>query len=364
MNKKFFRSLICHLICTTCLLPITGCSEENSSEQPEAAPAIQFTTQGIPTTREITYEEFSDGTVLGVFAYRSGDEDGSINQPDLLYNGSLTRTTTEGLVSYQSNPAVHWPSATGKVYFAAYSPHNSSVAAGTILLSSSIWAGKPEFTIELGIEHQKLDFAVAEVGPIPPTYDSANPKDTIVRKSNYVNFRFNRKLSEVVFRAKTTNINDLTRLYINSVTIKNIYKKGIYKMETKSWDLSAENVDGVTGATLKLSNSGSPVPENEFGYIMNPSATSARGASVVMIPQKYNNVELDVAYTIEYLKATGGCEYRIIGTKKVPLTVDWQPGRLYVYDLEFGFFEAEGEKTNFSFQVSEWINKDISTDIH
>lgn len=364
MNKKFFMSLTSSLIYAIGLLLAAGCSEDYSSEQPDSAPAIQFTTQGIPTTREVVYEQFPEGAVLGIFAYRSGDEDGSINQPDLLYNGTLTRTTTENLVSYQSNPAVHWPSATGKVYFAAYYPHNSSVSAGTILLSSSIWAGKPEFTVELGIEHQKVDFAVAEVGPISPVYDSSNPKDTIERKSNYVNFRFNRKLSEIVFRAKTTNINSLTKLYINSIAVRNINKRGTYKMENKSWDLSAENVDGITGATLKLSNSGSPVSETDFGYVMNPSAASPRDASVVMIPQKYDNVELDVTYTIEYLKAEGGCEYRIIGTKKVPLTVDWQPGRLYVYDIEFGFFEAESEKTNFSFHVSEWINKDISTDIH
>lgn len=371
MNKKFFISPTGYLIYAICLLLTTGCSEDVSSEQPESAPIILFTTKGMPTTRATPpivpsdYEQFSEGAVLGVFAYNANNGIENLGQPDLLYNGTLTKTTIEDITSYQSNPAVHWPTATGKVYFAAYYPHNSSIADGAILLSSSVWSGRPEFTVELGIEHGKMDFAVAEVGPITPAYDATNEGDSIQRESNYVNFLFYRKLSEISFRAKTTNTTPLTKLYINSISIRNIYKKGTYKMEEKAWTLpKGEEVDGISGATLKLGNNGSPVSEGDFKYVMNPNAASARDASVVMIPQKYSNVELDVTYTIEYLKAAGGCEYRIIGTKKVPLTVDWHPGRLYVYDIEFGFFEAENEKTNFLFHVKPWNNKDISTEIN
>lgn len=364
MTNRYYLHRISHMAYLICLLFTTGCSEEKSSQQPEdTGITVRFASEGIPLTRDVTYEQFADGTVLGVFAYTC-DADGNYTIPNLLYNATLTRVTNENLTSYQSNPAAHWPSETGKVEFAAYHPHSSTVAAGTIIPGPQSSSGLPDITVELGKETGKVDFAVATVGPITPKHDTTNPYDIIDRKDYYVNFHFKRELSEIVFRVKTANINALTKLYINSISIKHIHKKGTFHMSTDQWELSDENVDATTGATMQMATGGAPVPDDRYDYLMNPGGTSPRDASIVMIPQKYDNAEFEVIYTLEYLKASGGCEYRIIGTKKVPLTIDWEPGTIYVYDLEFGFYEAEDEKANFKFKVDAWKQENISTEIH
>lgn len=364
MTDRYYLHQISHMAYIACLLLLFSCSEEKSPQQPESTNiTVRFASEGIPLTRDVTYEQFEDGTILGVFAYTC-DADENYTTPDLLYNASLTRITNDNLTSYQCNPAAHWPSATGKVLFAAYHPHNSSVAAGTIIPSPQSSSGLPNITVELGKEKGKVDFAVATVGPITPTFDASNPADTISRSDYYVNFRFKRELSEIVFRAKTANINALTKLYINAISIKHVHKKGIFHVNTSQWELPNEEVDATTGATMQMSMGGAPVPDDKYDYLMNPGSTSPRDASIVMIPQKYDNVEFEATYTLEYLKASGGCEYRIIGTKKIPLTIHWEPGTIYVYDLEFGFYEAEDEKANFRFNVTEWQKENITTDIH
>ena len=227
MTDRYYLHPISHMAYIACLLLLFSCSEEKSPQQPESTGiTVRFASEGIPLTRDVTYEQFEDGTILGVFAYTC-DADGNYTTPDLLYNASLTRITNDNLTSYQCNPAAHWPSATGKVLFAAYHPHNSSVAAGTIIPSPQSSSGLPDITVELGKEKGKVDFAVATVGPITPTFDASNPTDTISRSDYYVNFRFKRELSEIVFRAKTANINALTKLYINAISIKHVHKKGI-----------------------------------------------------------------------------------------------------------------------------------------
>mgnify|MGYP002605991817 FL=1 len=364
MTNRYHLHQISHTACITCLLLLSGCSEEKFPQQEEETGiTVHFASDGIPVTRDVTYEQFADGTVLGVFAYTC-DADGNYTTPDLLYNASLTRVTSDNLTSYQCNPAAHWPSATGKVLFTAYHPHNSSVAAGTIIPSPQSSSGLPEITVELGKEKGKVDFAVATVGPITPTFDANNPNDIITRENYYVNFRFKRELSEIVFRAKTANINALTKLYINAISIKNVHKKGVFHVSMDKWELSNEDVDATTGATMQMATGGAPVPDDKYDYLMNPGNTSPRDASIVMIPQKYDNVEFEATYTLEYLKASGGCEYRIVGTKKIPLTINWEPGTIYVYDLEFGFYEAEDEKANFNFKVDAWKKENITTDIH
>lgn len=377
MSYTYNVRLFSLLACTACLLQVgAGCSgtEENTpGEKKDMDMTIRFAAKGIPITRSTdptgpAYEQFEDGAMLGVFAYTANADDGTYTTPDLLYNGTLTKQTLEGLVSYQCNPAAHWPT-TGKAMFAAYYPYNGSVAEGSITLSPQSSPGLPLISLELGKESGKIDFCVATAGPLTPAPDASSPTDIVEREENYVNFIFHRKLAEVVFRGKTTNLNDLTKLYINAVRIRNVHKAGTYDLNTDTWSTS-DNVDAVSGATIKMATGGSPMPDDKFDYIINPGSANASDASIVMIPQEYDNVEFEITYTLEYLKPSGGCEYRIVGTKRTPLTVEWKPGYRYYYDLEFGFYEAESEKVNFKFDARlagkdtpTWIEKEIETEI-
>lgn len=352
------------------LLLAVSCSKEETSylHLPTGTHPVTFTSDGVTSRADALpqpdagYEFFPEGSSIGVFAYTLPDgvfdEDNST--PDLLYNASLTKLPTGG---YLYNPVAHWP-ASGKVRFAAYYPCSHSLEPGTITVTPFTASGLPEITVDLKKTKGKLDFSVAVLDPIAPIAGT-DPVGTPTRNDYSVNFRFKRKISELFFRARVVDIPLLTNLYINAISIKNIYTKGVYNMKSDSWSY-AQDVDGVSGATIAFGSSGTPVnTEGVFTDIISPGNETLdnRESSLVMFPQTYENVELSILYTLEYLKADGGCEYRIIGTKKIPISIKWEAAKMYVYDLEFGFYEILGEKVPFKLTVKDWVKKEIGTTI-
>ena len=348
------------------LLLATSCANEEIPS-PTDGPAITFLSDGVTSRADETpfpeagYELFPDGAVMGIFAYTLSDGvfDENNSTPDLLYNASLTKLTTGG---YLYNPMAHWPVG-GKVRFAAYHPHSGSLAPGAITLTPSTVSGLPEITLDLNKVTDKVDFSVAVLEPIAPLI-SNDPPGTPARNDYQVNFRFKRKISELFFRAKVVDMPPLINLYINMISVKNIYTKGIYNMKKEQWSYP-EDIDGLTGATIALGASGTRVDKNDFIDIISPGneGLTNRANSVVMLPQTYDHMELDIIYTLEYMKSEGGCEYRIVGKKKMPLSIAWEPGKMYSYDLEFNFNGIVGEQIPFRVSVKDWEKKEIDTTI-
>lgn len=361
-----FNKIECIAVAFCGLLLAVSCSKEQNMV-PEGKHVIEFTSDGVASRADVApkldqgYELFPDGSSMGVFAFTLPDGifDDENSTPNLMYNSSLTKLTTGG---YLYNPVAHWPEK-GKVRFAAYYPYSGSLTPGVITVTPYTAAGLPDITLDLEKSKGKIDFSVAVLEPIAPIA-TTDPAGSVVRNDYQVNFRFKRKISELFFRARVVNIDPLTNLYLNAISIKNIYTKGVYSMKSDTWSYP-QNVDGVSGATITFGSAGTPVSNNDFIDIIAPGneGLDNRENSLAMFPQTYENMELNIVYTLEYMKSEGGCEYRIIGTKRMPISIEWEAGKMYVYDLEFGFYEIVGEKIPFKLTVKDWEKKEIGTTI-
>lgn len=344
-------------------LLLAACSKEEPIVNPDNSPAIGFRTDGVGAITRVAVP-IDEGATFGVLAYTcpTGTFDPINHTPNLLYNARVEKYVSEGVTTgYIYNPTVHWP-ATGKVQFAAYYPHSSSLAAGTITPSPFTSVGLPKFTVVMGLERGSVDFATSVVGPIGAVVSGSDPADTPARTDNYVNFTFKRHMSYISFRAKAINIPANTRMFIHQITLHNIYRKGTYNLTSASTDKWEDRgIDGTTGATLSIASIGVPVSSTDFKDIVNPNSTT--GVTLSVIPQTYDNVEITVLYSIEYLKPDGGCEHSVVASKTIPMTVDWQEGKQHIYDIEFAFNEVYGENALFHFTVKPWTVVNVGTNM-
>ena len=355
------------------LMVAAGCSHESDTPLTPGTQAVNFTATEITSmtsTRVLPDGTvFDDGESFGVTAFTSSDGLLSgIGLPDVLYNAKVEKYTSTGAPGYRYMPTAFWPTDGTKVMFAAYYPHNTTVASEAITVSPQYDAGLPEYIVILGKHKSRLDFATAEVGPIHRTFtaiDGTNPPgdllndpaETPIRKSNNVNFRFKRQMTYLSFRAKALNLPADYRLYINAIMVRNTNNRGTYGTTNpatgaRGWkDLE---VDATTGATLNVSTLNAPISKTQFTDIIDPEATSGTLATIVMIPQKYDAVEILMYYTLEYLKSTGGSENYVVGMQNTSVTVDWKPGEHYVYDFELAFSDVLDERVPFRFTVKGW----------
>lgn len=353
------------------LLVVASCSKESDTPVIPDTHEVQFTTSDMVTSTKVSPdgEVFDDGESFGVLAYTSTNGLLSgIGLPDMLYNARVEKYTSVGDPGYRYMPTAFWPTDGTKVMFAAYYPHNATVASEAITVTPQYDAGLPEYTVILGKHKGRIDFATAEVGPIhrkftaidganPPANPLNDPSGTPARKTNYVNFKFKRQMSYLSFRAKAINLPINYQLFINAVFIRNTYNKATYgTTNTTTGERGWKNhaVDAISGATLNVSALNAPISKTGFTDIIDPGSSNTTPATVVMIPQTYPSVEIFMYYTLEYQKPEGGCESYVVGIRTTPISVVWQPGEHYIYDLELAFSDVLDEKVPFRFTVNGW----------
>ena len=319
---------------------------------------------GIATGRSSSYQEadtFAVGDRIGVLAFThpSGDWQGT-ETPSFMYNSELTKIEKE---TFRYNPMTAWPTV-GKVSFFAYYPYSEAVTQGIITPSPVSHAGYPSVTVVLGKSSEPIDFMTAQK---EMTNFAANNQGAI-------RFTFAHRLAKLYFQSRFICDEKDTHLYINSLKIKNVYNKAVYTFMDATAGMgnwtdhgNESTVDAVTGATIQMNSSPHAVSENEeYKDILLPSKSDANArAYVLMLPQEYPNAELEIGYMIRYLKSDGGCEYDVMGTKTLPITVKWEMGQVYTYQFEFVFVDILGidVKVNILNNDAEWVDKNISTEM-
>lgn len=314
--------------------------------------------------RNASYQEtdtFTIGDQIGVLGYTlpSGSWQGS-ETSSLMYNSELTKVEKE---TFRYTPMAVWPSI-GKASFFAYYPYSGSVTQGVISPSPISRTGYPSVTVVLGKSSEPIDFMTAQKEVID--FASSN--------GGAINFTFAHRLAKLHFQSKFICDEKDTHLYINTLKIRNIYNKAVYTfMEAISgqgkWtDHGNEGtVDAVTGATIQMNSSPHAVSEgDEYKDILLPSGNGANvRAYVLMLPQEYPSAELEIGYTIRYIKSDGGCEYSTFGTKTLPIAVNWEMGKVYTYRFEFVFVDILGidVKVDVLNNNADWVDKDIPTEM-
>ncbi|MFK2619053.1 fimbrillin family protein [Bacteroides fragilis] len=149
----------------------------------------------------------------------------------MLYNATASKSSS----GYNLSPPSYWSGASYKMRFFAYTPK----ANGNYVLSVSTQAGSPiiSVTIPGNVDEQK-DLLVAKTDELDGNANTIVP------------LTFSHALTAVRFVCG----DDMQGGTVKSVSLKNVYSKGTYNMETESW--SSVNTLATFSQTLNKSTAG------------------------------------------------------------------------------------------------------------
>lgn len=165
------------------------------------------------STRAAAIENENMYDCFGVSAYVYTDTWNESKTPDYFYNVAAAKSGD----GYRLSSDYYWPGKSYKVRFFAYAPMDNE----NYILSGRNYAGSPNISVTIpnDVEDQK-DLLVAKT-------------DEFVGGNNApVSLAFNHALTAVKFVCG----DDMQEGVIKSISLKNVYSKGIYNMGTRSWN--------------------------------------------------------------------------------------------------------------------------------
>ena len=269
------------------LLMVAGLMACSSDDEiaPQVAPrpmVVDIAEQPVMDTSEADSRQASQRAAVTTTATLSSF---SMNYQDSKYTFTKNGTWSEN----------NWPDVgnNDKIDFYAYSAGTFNYNGGSPYVS---------FTVDENAFSQH-DLLVAEHKQI--AYNDAG---------GHVSLTFDHACAVVLFNVKITNtlhaqIGDLT---VNSIILRNMKNTGDYAYDTSSWS----NVSGtayytLTNSDLTVSTTYQQLP---CDYLF-------------MIPQSHDVAYLEVNYTF-----LGQTKTQVL----LPLSIDWQAGRLYTINVKLG----------------------------
>ena len=290
--------------------------------QTKATVASTFTTAGIY------------GFYTGVNMWNGTGTNTVANPKANLWSDKENETLTAGGVV---SPTKYWTNDSDYYSFLAYAP--KAVASYTYLTSALDEAGSNPtltYTVPTTLADQTdLLYAFA--------IDQQKPKTTAGATST-VALTFKHALSRIAVQACEKHED-----YV--YTIKGLTLTGNF-VQTNTFDLKTGEWEAVTEQTAKETGSYTFVLPSGKVAVNGATPVSCVGENYLMvIPADVENATLTVAYTTTYGEGTEAIESNLI-TKTVKVTNDFEQGKAYALNLEFGPNAADA--IGFSVTVDTW----------
>ena len=258
----------------------------------------------------------ANGFRVSAYKHASGS---AIGTPSFFYDKSVTYETIPSTTNskYSLPTDYYWPSGSDKLTFYAYYP--SSAVTPCLTLSASTLADKQtiEYQVPASAVNQP-DLLTAKLYESSFS-DATNNGDG----SASVPLSFSHALAAIRFKVGT-----IPNGTINSITLKNIKKHGIYTYAADNsatvgtWSfIQSAGVDDTGDFTLTTSDMAS-------GGVFNASGSTITGTSglMMMIPQTLgDDAEIEVSYT----DAKGGT-HTMTGSIKDD---EWVAGKIFTYNI-------------------------------
>lgn len=220
-------------------------------------PDTTVLTRAIPIKNDNMYDSF------GVSAYSYTGSWSESSPPNYFYNATASKSASG---DYALASTYYWPGASYKMKFFAYAPKDN----GQYVLSGSTHPGSPTIsvTIPSDVTDQK-DLLVAQTAELAGNTNTA------------VALTFNHALTAVRFVCG----DDMQGGTVKSVSLKNVYSKGTFNYETRSWS----DVDTPASFLQTLDKSTTGTPEEVL-------TTDAQ--TFMMIPQTLpDGAQIEVVFT-------------------------------------------------------------------
>lgn len=332
---------------------LTACSaadDGTTGNEPAASDAISYTVTAAATRTVLTGTSLPTGASFRIWAYTAGAADPLIGGDAVSYDESKGAWTTAE--SYE------WPA--GSVDFYALYPATLALSTADKTLACTVPATVADQTDILYdvISVKKSDDAVTK-----------NPV-----KKYAVPITFRHALSQVAFKGKVKADNKEWTVTVSGIRVCNVASTGTFSLTEKTWSALSTPASYAAGM---------PSSPKDIGFYESDGTTEAPATSLtaddgalLVIPQtltawdKTTNV---ADATGSYLEVTMHVRYNnadLFGTAETPVKAyvpfdnaktKWEPGRKYVYTLQFGGgLTADGkqqlELIILSSEITDWAD--------
>lgn len=259
---------------------------------------------------------------------------------------------------FTSTPVYHWPGDDTELEFYAYSP---AVPGGTVSLTSDAKT-MTDFTIAPNIADQ-VDFITS--------YATGNRS---ANEESGVELTFNHRLSQIEIYAKSDN--DAYVFKISGIRIGQPISNGSFDFTDSSWTLGSDKAiyEETYPTPRTLTSDPASMMGDEGNAILIPQqlvewdpikdgSNAAKGA-YLSVKLQANTVAGAQVYPFP---SNGDCQWAA-----VPLPTNWEPGKKYVYTLDFtegaGFVDPEnpepgtpvlGGPIDFTVKVVDWTDSSV-----
>lgn len=241
-------------------------------------------TRATPVTNDNMYNTFG----ISAYAYIGSWNESRL--PNYFYNSTATKNGN----AYTLPSTYYWPGVSYKLKFFAYAP----VGKGQYLLSESDYPGSPTLDVTIpGDVNDQADLLVAKTEELNGNHGNAVP------------LAFHHALTAVRFECGS----DMQEGIFKSISLKNVYSKGVFNLETLSWN----HIDSQTSFSQTLNKATS----GRSGETLTSDAQT-----FMMIPQTLpEGAQLEVVFT-----DNTGTDHTL--TAEIRGTV-WPMGKTVIYKI-------------------------------
>lgn len=227
-----------------------------------ASPSLEDNRDAAPLTRATPVSETNMYDNISVSAYAYTDTWDETKTPNYMYNVTASKSGSDYLLA----STYYWPGASYKIRFFAYAP----TANDGYALSGSTHAGAPVISVTVPDDvSRQQDLLVAQTGEFNGDNNSA------------VSLNFNHALTAIRFVCG----DDMQSGTVKSVSLKNIYSRGEYNMDSKEWN----SLDALATFSQELNK-----PTTGTGN----EAVTTEAQTFMMIPQTLpENAQIEVVFT-------------------------------------------------------------------
>lgn len=289
---------------------MVSCSEENVLDTNKGN-AINF--RAAMGTRA---SEMTTGRMSQIYVTALTERDENLFS-DLLFSKESSTSF------FISNPAYHWPRDGSNLTFYAYSPSKNDLG-GTLTINSTT---------------QKLtDFS--------PATDITDQKDFVTIKTTGnktnettgVQLQFEHRLVQIEVKAKNANEGYVYK--VKGVRIGKPVSKGTFDFDAATWELKSEKtnyevtydeektLNGTSVSIMKTSGDNAMlIPQQLTAWDAATDKTNAAERAYLAV-----KVQITTAAGARVYPVASGVDY---GWVAVPINTNWEPGKKYVYTLDF-----------------------------
>ena len=289
-------------------LTLAACGSDDTATPPEEAwQPWQFaiTTDGL--TRGMPETTLSKSVGMAAYVFENG---GALGAPDYMWNEEVTKSGT----GWCTSNGYAKPQTDKSIKFLAYYPYTAQSGTPAILLSDNTTAGPLAITYEVPQDVADQQDVMTGESAVLSTSD----------RNDLVQMTLHHRLSAIQFVTGDIGLSGK----IKSISLKNIHKKGTYRLGDNAWTLQG----GTNGVSFTVS------PDYVVEHITLASDADGRQPvatnenSFLMLPQAIPD---DAKMVIEYEATIDGTTavHTLEANLKNSTVPEWQWGKIYTYQI-------------------------------